>query len=98
MFVRVAVAITGLALLAAGCVAVFVTDNGTGSASLVSIGGVLLVAAGVWDRLETFEFGGAKWQLRIVERLSDRAAEAEARGDTAAAATLREEARALLEE
>jgi hypothetical protein len=64
----------------------------------VSIGAALVVAAGVWDRLESFEFGGAKMQMRIVERLRDRAAEAEARGDTAVAAALREEARALLDE
>jgi len=83
-------------VLTVGGVAVFVTDNGTGSAALVTIGGVLVVAAGLWDRLESFEFGGAKMQL--VKRLRDRADEAEARGDTAAAAALRDEAQALLEE
>jgi hypothetical protein len=98
VFVRVAVAIAGVGLLVAGGTAVFVTDNGTGSAALVSLGAALLLAAGLWDRLESFEFAGAKMQMRIVERLRDRAAEAEARGDTAVAAALREEARALLEE
>jgi hypothetical protein len=98
LLIRVAVGIAGVGLLAAGGVAVFVTDNGTGSAALVSIGAVLILAAGLWDRLESFEFAGSKWQLRVVERLRDRAAEAEARGDTAVAAALREEAQALLEE
>jgi hypothetical protein len=97
-FLRVAVAVTGVGLLAAGATAVFVTDNGTGSAALVAIGAALLLASGLWDRLESFEFAGAKMQMRIVERLRDRAAEAEARGDTAVAAALREEARALLDE
>ncbi len=52
-------------MLAAGGTAVFVTDNGTGSAALVSIGAALLLAAGLWDRLESFEFAGAKMQMRI---------------------------------
>jgi hypothetical protein len=43
----------------------------------------------MWDRLESLEFGGAKVQLRIIERLRDRAAEAEARGDMAVAEALR---------
>jgi hypothetical protein len=64
----------------------------------VSIGAALLLAAGLWDRLESFEFAGARMQMRIVERLRDRAAEAEVRGDVAVAAALREEARALLDE
>jgi hypothetical protein len=72
-----------LGLLGAGGTAVLVTDNGTGSAALVSIGGALLVAGGMWERLESFEFAGTKWELRVVERLRDRAAEAEARGDKA---------------
>jgi hypothetical protein len=96
--IRVAVAVAGVSLLAAGGTAVFVTDNGPGSAAMVTLGAALVVAAGMWDRLETFEFAGAKMQMRIVERLRDRAVEAEARGDTAAADALRAEARALLEE
>jgi hypothetical protein len=87
-----------MALLAAGGTAVFLTDNGTGSAALVSIGAALLVVAAFWDRLESFELAGAKMQLRMVERLRDRAAEAEARGDTAVADALRAEARAVLDE
>ena len=48
LFLRVAVALTGVGLLAAGATAVFVTDNGTGSAALVAIGAALLLAAGLW--------------------------------------------------
>ena len=61
---RVAVALIGVALLAAGAIAVFVTDNGTGSAALVGVGAALLLAAGLWERLESFELGGAKLSLR----------------------------------
>jgi hypothetical protein len=88
----------GVGLLAAGAVAVFATNNGTGSAALVAIGAALLIAAGMWDRLESLEFAGTKLQLRIVEQLRDSAAKAEARGDTAGAAALRAEAQALLDE
>lgn len=76
----------------------FVTDNGTGSAALVTVGAALLVAAGLWDRLESLEFAGTKMQLRVVERLGQRAEEAEARGDVAVAAELRAEAQAFLAE
>jgi hypothetical protein len=98
LLIRVAVALAGVGMLAAGVVAVFATENGTGSAALVAVGAALLIAAGMWDRLESLEFGGAKVQLRIVERLRDRAAEAEARGDRAVAEALRAEAQALLDE
>lgn len=98
LLIRVAVAIAGAAMLAAGVVAVFATENGTGSAALVAVGAALVVAAGLWDRLESLEFAGAKVQLQIIERLRDQAAEAEARGDKAVADALRAEAQALLEE
>ena len=98
LVMRVVVAVTGVSLLAAGATAVFATENGTGSAALVSIGAVLLVAAGLWDRLETLEFAGAKLQLRVVEQLRRRADEAEARGDHTVADALRAEAQALLDE
>jgi hypothetical protein len=96
--IRVIVALAGLGLLGAGVVAVFVTDNGTGSAALVSVGAALLVVAGVWDRLQSVELPGAKVQLQVVEHLRDRADEADARGDTAVAEALRTEARGLLDD
>jgi hypothetical protein len=98
LVIRVVVAVIGVSLLAVGATAVFATENGTGSAALVSIGAVLLVAAGLWDRLESLEFAGAKLQLRIVEQLRRRADEAEARGDHTVADALRAEAQALLDE
>jgi hypothetical protein len=98
LFGRVVVAVAGAGLLTAGGVAVFATDNGTGSAALVTIGAALLLAAALWDRLESFEFAGTKWQLRLVERLRDRAAEAETRGEPEVAAALRKEAQVLLAE
>lgn len=76
----------------------FVTDNGTGSAALVTLGGILLLVSGLWDRLDSVEFAGTKIQLQLVERLSARAAVAEAEGNKAGAAALRAEALALLGE
>ena len=99
LFLRVAVALIGAGLLAAGATAVFVTDNATGSATLVAIGAALLLAAGLWDSLESIEFGGARVKLRrVAERVYDLADEADARGETEFAAALRAEARALLDE
>jgi hypothetical protein len=98
LVVRLAVAITGASSLGAGGAAVFLTDNGTGSAALVTLGGILLLASGLWDRLDSVEFAGTKLQLQLVERLRDRAVVAEAEGNQAVAAALREEAQNLLEE
>jgi hypothetical protein len=77
---------------------VFVTNNGTGSAALVTLGGILLLVSALWDRLDSVEFAGSKIQLQLVERLSARAAVAEAEGNNAGAAALRAEALALLGE
>jgi hypothetical protein len=41
-------------------VAVFVTQNGTGAAVLITFGGVVMVAALPGDRIESFEFGGTR--------------------------------------
>ncbi|MBM9506037.1 hypothetical protein [Actinacidiphila acididurans] len=75
----------------------FVTENGTGTGVLLGLGGVLLVLALFEDRLESFEFGGAKLRLRAAAADTYALAEeAERQGDSSTARRLREEARALL--
>lgn len=95
---RVLLGLLGAGSFGAGTVAVFVTQNGTGSAVLLAFGGVLLVLALLGDRIETLEFGGAQLKLRAAaaERyaLAEESAE---RGDDARAEALRAEARTLLE-
>ncbi|MEU6260844.1 hypothetical protein [Streptomyces sp. NPDC047043] len=78
--------------------AVFVTQNGTGTGVLLAFGGVLLVLALLGNRIESFELGGAKLRLRAAA--ADRfalAEESERRGDTTTAGRLRAEAQALLD-
>ncbi|MGH3314290.1 MAG: hypothetical protein ACRDP3_27510 [Streptomyces sp.] len=81
-----------------GVLAVFVTENGTGTGVLLIFGGVLLVLALLGDRIESLEFGGAKLKLRAAaaERFA-LAEESERRGDTDTANRLRTEAQALLD-
>jgi hypothetical protein len=95
---RILLGLLGAGSFAAGTAAVFVTQNGTGSAALLAFGGVLLVLALLGDRIETFEFGGAQLKLRAAaaERFA-LAEESERRGDKAVAQQLRAEAHSLLE-
>ncbi|MFJ5214363.1 hypothetical protein ACIP98_06590 [Streptomyces sp. NPDC088354] len=81
-----------------GVFAVFVTQNGTGTAVLLTFGGVLLVFGLLGNRVESFEVGGSTLRLRAAaaERYA-LAEESEQRGDTAEAAQLRLEAEALLQ-
>jgi hypothetical protein len=67
------IAALGVALIAAGAVAVFVVDNGTGAAALLSAGVVLLAIVFLGDRLETLRWGGLELTLR---RQADAAAAA----------------------
>jgi hypothetical protein len=94
--VRLAAAVLGLLILMSGVVAVFATEAGAGSASLLALGGLVLAVAIFSDRIETIEFAGAKLGLRGLarERLAF-AAVRERQGDHEAAATLRMQARAL---
>lgn len=94
---RVLVGLLGAGSFGTGVCAVFVTENGTGTGALLGLGGVLLVVALFEDRLESFEFGGAKLRLRAAAADTYALAEeAERRGDSATARRLREQARALL--
>ncbi|MEJ3745559.1 hypothetical protein WEI85_19990 [Actinomycetes bacterium KLBMP 9797] len=95
---RVLLGLLGAGSFGAGAAAVFVTQNGTGSAVLLAFGGVLLVLALLGDRIEALEFGGAQLKLRAAaaERFA-LAEESEQRGEDAMARQLRAEANSLLE-
>ncbi|GAB3808794.1 hypothetical protein [Micromonospora zhanjiangensis] len=95
---RVVLGLLGAGSFGAGTAAVFITENGTGSAVLLAFGGVLLFLALLGDRAESLELGGAKLKLRAAaaEKFA-LAEESERRGDDALAQQLREEARSLLE-
>jgi hypothetical protein len=81
-----------------GVLAVFVTQNGTGTGVLLALGGVLLVLALLGDRPESFELGGAKLRLRAAAAETYALAEAsERQGDIGTARRLRAEAQALLD-
>jgi hypothetical protein len=90
-------AAVGLATLAAGAVAVFVSNNEAGAAALVAAGTVLTGLVVLGDRLESLEYGGMKLQLLAADKF--KAAEAaELIGDPVLAETLREEAQALIDQ
>ena len=76
----------------------FTTQNGTVAGVLLAFGGILLVLALLGNRIESFEFGGAKLKLRAAaaERFA-LAEESERRGDIATADRLRSEAQAPLD-
>jgi hypothetical protein len=61
---RLLMGLLGVGSFGAGVLAVFVTENGTGAGVLLAFGGVLLVLALLGNRIESFEFGGAKLRLR----------------------------------
>jgi hypothetical protein len=47
----------GLGLAAGGVIAVFETENGTGSAALVTVGVLMVLFAAVGDRIESVKYG-----------------------------------------
>jgi hypothetical protein len=95
---RVLTGLLGVGSFGTGVLAVFVTQNGTGTGVLLAFGGVLLVLALLGNRVESFEIGGAKLKLRAAaaERFV-LAEESERRGDTVTADRLRAEAQVLLD-
>jgi hypothetical protein len=96
--VRLVVGLLGAGSFGTGVLAVFVSDNGTGTGVLLAFGGVVLVLALLGGRIESIEFGGAALRLRAnaAEKFS-LAEQSEQRGDVATADRLRAEARALLD-
>ncbi len=95
---RILMGLLGAGTFGAGGLAVFVTENGTGTGVLLIMGGGLLVFALLGNRIESLEFGGTKLKLRAAaaERYA-LAAESEDRGDHDAADRLRSEAQALMD-
>jgi hypothetical protein len=95
---RLVLGLLGAGSFGVGVLAVFRTENGSGTAVLLVFGGGLLVLALLGNRIESLEFGGAKLRLRAAAaRRFALAEESEQRGDTTEAARLRAEAQALLE-
>lgn len=95
---RILLGVVGVMFVGAGATAVFVTENGAGSAALLAFGGALLVLAALGHRVETLELGGARLKLRAAaaEKYA-RAEESERHGDVVGADRLRSEARGLME-
>ncbi|MCR6689860.1 hypothetical protein [Cellulomonas sp.] len=93
---RVTAAVLGVATLAAGAVAVFVTENGAGAAALIAAGVALAVIGGVFDRIKAFEAAGVKVELAEVREKLATAASLEEAGQPELAAELRDEAIDLL--
>jgi hypothetical protein len=86
MWVSSGIAVLGLGLVAAGVVAVFVTESGTGAAALVTVGALLLFFAALGDRLESLRYGDLELVLRR------KAEQAKNRGDLEAAKVLQQAA------
>jgi hypothetical protein len=88
--IRAAVGLFGIGVFAAGVVAVFVTENGTGAAALLAIGAAFMVIAVLGDRVQSVELGGVNLTIRDLARQTYALArEAEHRGDDESAARLR---------
>jgi hypothetical protein len=96
--IRVAAGVLGVAVFATGVVAVFVTENGPGTATLLAIGAAFIAFATLGDRIQSLELGGVNLTLRDIARQTFALAEeAERRGDDEAAEQLRATGRALQE-
>lgn len=90
---RLAGALGGAAILLAGVLAVFLTSNPAGSASLVTLGALVIGVALFSERIESLEFGGARMQLRdLAKQRFSLARQAEREGDAVAASRLRRQA------
>ncbi|HWM09304.1 MAG TPA: hypothetical protein VNO82_08160 [Solirubrobacteraceae bacterium] len=88
--VRGLAGVLGFAVFAAGAVAVFVTENGTGAAAMLAIGAAFMAFAALGDRIQSLELGGVKLTIRDLARQTYALArEAEHRGDDEAADRLR---------
>lgn len=95
---RVLLGLLGAGSFGTGILAVFTTENGTGTGVLLIAGIVLLVVALLGNRIDSLEFGGARLKLRAAaaERFA-LAEESASRGDDDTADRLRAEAQALLD-
>jgi hypothetical protein len=89
--------VIGLLTLAAGAVAVFVTDNEVGSAALVTAGAVVLGLAVFGNRVRAFEIAGVRLELlRQAADVRQEAEKARASGEVDRAEQLENHAQSLL--
>lgn len=93
--VRWLVALVGIALLATGAVAVFVTSNSVGSSALIAAGAVAGVVALFANRIRTVEGAGVKIDMVVRSKLTA-ARKADEAGEPELAAQLRDQAWSLL--
>ncbi|MEU6077805.1 hypothetical protein [Micromonospora sp. NPDC047074] len=90
--------VLGAGSFSTGVVAVFISQNGTGTGVLLVVGAAVLFLTVLGNRIESLEFGGARLRLRAAaaQRYA-LAEESEHRGDVAEADRLRQEARAFMD-
>ena len=94
---RVVAVVAGVLVLLAGGVAVFVTDNGAGSAALVAAGAAIVGVAVFANRLSAVEAGGVRLELeRQARQVRREAQQARAAGDVDQAEELEARAQHLL--
>lgn len=93
--VRVGAAVASGSLLTTGAIAVFVSDNGPGTAALLGVGLGIGALTALGERLQSLRFGEVELQLRAAQLLTE-AERADEAGDREAAGHLRAGALALL--
>jgi hypothetical protein len=99
---QVGAGLIGVAALALGVLAVFVSDNGAGTSALLAVGLVLLLVAAFGNRIARISGGGVAVELReravrSAAQLQRAANELLAHGEHEGAASLTAEADALLD-
>jgi hypothetical protein len=97
---RIFAAVVGIGLVVTGAIAVFVTANSAGAASLVAAGTVIGALAMFANRIQSVEGGGVKLQLEAAAVAAtaklQAARQAEQAGHRELAETLRDEAQLLM--
>jgi hypothetical protein len=97
--IRLLLGLAGLSFIAVGIVAVFETDNGAGSAALLTVGAGLVLLALLGPTLTSIKLpSGLEAELATAETLQTEADAARAKGDEEAAATLERSVQLLRDE
>lgn len=94
---RLLLGLFGVVSFTLGVIAVFRTENGTGSGVLIAFGGILLVLMLLWERIDSLEMGGTKLKLHAAaaERYA-KAEHSEALGRHYEAQEIRAEAQSMM--